>query len=135
MGRIIFLIGFFVLVFEIVHSGNINLRMEFMSLEKAQQKWGSSSFDVKKFKSGEESTRASMVVELIKLKKFIGKPLAEVTKKLGNPDGYFQNDAIPAYFLSSPSNDKKAEVWQLVFLPDKDFKNVKEVKIHKNCCY
>lgn len=135
MGRIIFLICVIALSFETVHSGNLNLRMEFMPLDQAQKKWGKTSFNAKKFKSGGESERASMVVDLIKSKKFIGKSLAEVRGQLGEPDGYFQNDAIPTYFLSSPSKDKKTDVWQLVFSPDKDFKNVKEVKIHKNCCY
>ena len=135
MGRIILLIGIFVLVFEIGHSKNLNLRMEFMPIEKAQKKWGNTSFNAKKFKSGSESNRASMVVDLIKSNKFIGKSLKEVRSQLGEPDGYFQNDSIPAYFISLPSKDKNAEIWQLVFSTDKDFKNVKDVKIHKNCCY
>lgn len=135
MGRIIFLIGVLLLAVGIVHSGNLNLRMEFMPIEKAQQKWGNTSFDAKKFTSGGEAERASMVVDLIKSKKFIGKSLADVKAQLGESDGYFQNDAIPTYFISPSSKDKKAEAWQLVFSPDKDFKLVKEVKIHKNCCY
>ena len=104
-----------------------------MSSEKAEKKWGKEEFVPGKFRKGSEADRAKMVVSLLESKEFIGIGLQEVKLTLGEPDGYFQNDQIPAYFLTRPEKDKK-EIWQVVFIPDSDWKKVKEVKIHKNCC-
>ena len=112
-------------------------RLEYMQIEQAEKKWGVTPFDVRKFKEGSESTRASMVVNMIQKKYYIGKPLKQVRAELGTHDGYIVNDAIPAYIITPkvPKGQKITEVWQVVFLPDENWTNTKEVKIHKNCCY
>ena len=112
-------------------------RREFMNIEVAEKKWGSKKFFPEKFKTGDASLRASMVVDLIRSKYFIGKPLKKVRTQLGKSKGYFENDGIEAYLIT-PSPEKrgsKKEMWQIIFLPDNEWKKVDEVKIHKNCCY
>lgn len=109
-------------------------RNEYLSIKEAEKKWGKAEFNTEKFKEGNEAQKASMSVSLILSKRFIGKPLKSVREELGAPDGYFENDTIPAYILTPDSKDKKTDVWQLIFLPDRDWKKVDEVKIHKNCC-
>jgi len=108
-------------------------REQFMSLEKAEKRWGSKAFDVKAFKKGDQKTRASMAVSLIKSKRYIGKPISFVRKELGNWDGYFETDGIPAYFIESSDTGSK-ETWEILFLPDQSGRKIKEVRIHKNCC-
>ena len=103
---------------------------EYMSVQQAETRWGKASFDTKKFKSGNEEVKASMVVSLITSKAFVGKPFKDVRKELGDPDGYFENKAIPAYLLST----KEKDIWQVIFLPDDKWEKVDEVRIHKNCC-
>ncbi len=136
MGRILigFLFTLTIAASGIALSAGLFPRNEFLSIKEAEKKWGKAQFDVKKFKEGNETQKASMSVSLILSKRFIGKPLKSVREELGAPDGYFENDAIPAYIITPDSKDKKADVWQLIFLPDKDWKKIDEVKIHKNCC-
>jgi hypothetical protein len=111
-------------------------RDEFMSVYDAEKKWGKTAFEAEKFKKGNEGIRASMAVSLITSKRFVGKPLRSVEAELGAPTGYYVNDGIPTYIITPEQpKGKRTDVWQLVFLPDKDWKNVDEVKIHKNCCY
>jgi len=57
-----------------------------------------------------------------------------VREALGVPDGYFFSDTILAYQIQKYSSNKK-ESWQLIFVPDETGLKVKEVKIHKKCCY
>lgn len=104
----------------------------YMTPSEAQIKFGKSKFESEKFKLADRKSRGQMAADLILTKAFVGKPLTSVRELLGAPDGYFENDAIPAYIIS---NDKaKKDIWQIVFLPDKDWKKIEEVKIHKNCC-
>lgn len=113
-------------------------RRDFMQLNRAEDKWGQKKFDKALFKSGNEAARAAMVVDMIKSGVYKQKLLRQVIKELGDPTGYYENDGIPAYLLT-PESDKKTDikddVWQVVFIPDKSWKKVEEVKIHKNCCY
>jgi hypothetical protein len=136
MGRILigFLFTLTIAVSGVALPAGTFSRNEFLSIKEAEKKWGKAQFDTKKFKEGNEAQKASMSVSLILSKRFIGKPLKSVRDELGSPDGYFENDAIPAYILTPDSKDKKTDVWQLIFLPDKDWKKIDEVKIHKNCC-
>ena len=65
------------------------------------------------------------------------RPTGKVRSDLGEPDGYYENDGIAAYILTpelSAKSKPKANVWQVIFLPSKNWKTVREVKIHKNCC-
>ena len=103
---------------------------QYMSIQQAEMRWGKSPFDVKNFKTGNESIRASMVASLIASKALIGKPFKSIREELGNPDGYFENKAIPAYLLST----KEKDIWQVIILPDDRWEKVSDVRIHKNCC-
>ncbi len=102
----------------------------YMTAGQAQKKFGQASFDAAKFKTGREKTRGEMAADMLIKKTFNGKTLKSVADLLGPPDGYFENKGIPAYLISTTEKD----IWQIVFLPDKDWKTVSEVKIHKNCC-
>jgi hypothetical protein len=107
----------------------------FMSPEKALKKWGRQPFEPGDFKSFEAKKKAAMAVDIILTKKFIGKSILEdVRGQLGRPDGYFFSDTIIAYEID-PLAEGKKESWEMVFMPDKSLKFVKEVRIHKKCCY
>lgn len=108
-------------------------REEFIPLEKAEKKYGTAPFDPVKFKKADQKTKASMVVALIKSKRYLGKPLSLVREELGEWDGYFETDSIPAYLIESSATGSK-EAWEILFLPDKSGRNVGEIRIHKNCC-
>ena len=126
---------FMVLFLSVAFSGYQN--REFMDIKAAQKKWGNTAFVASKFKSGDEKMKASMVVDLIKSKAYLEKSLKKVREDLGEPTGFYENDGIAAYILTpevSPKSEQKADVWQVIFLPSKDWKTVKKIKIHKNCC-
>jgi hypothetical protein len=102
----------------------------YMTAQEAQKKFGAKPFDQQQFKKGDQKLRSEMTADLVLKKSFIGKPLKNVKELLGTPDGYFENKAIPAYLIST----KEKDIWQVIFIPDRDWKKVDEVKIHKNCC-
>ena len=108
---------------------------EFMSVEQADKKWGHATFSEEKFKKTAPDQRASMAVTLVRSKKLENAPIDVVRKTLGPPDGYFQDDTIPAYLLGTRKPGEKKEVWQLVFILNEERTKVIEIKIHKNCCY
>lgn len=104
-----------------------------LSVEKTEKRWGSAVLDTSEFKNGKPEQRAKMSVSLIKNKKdWVGKPIEEIRKILGRPDGFYFTDTIPAYLIEV-GKDKTQESWQIVFLPDRDFK-VADLIIHRNCC-
>ncbi|MBK9294445.1 MAG: hypothetical protein IPM57_08370 [Oligoflexia bacterium] len=107
---------------------------KFMTLNEAQKKWGSTKFDHVLFKNGNEVTRASMVVSIIKEKTLIKKKISEVDEILGPNTGYYFSDFVPAYIIGN-NDAEKGDVWQLILIPDNDSKYINEVKIHKKCCY
>jgi hypothetical protein len=104
----------------------------YMAAQQAQKKFGTKVFDQQQFKKGDRKLRGEMAADLVLKKIFAGKPLKAVAELLGPPDGYFENKGIPAYIISQDVTNK--DLWQLIFLPDKDWKKVDEVRIHKNCC-
>jgi hypothetical protein len=104
-----------------------------LSLEKAEKMWASKKFSAKAFKEGDSKLRAEMVVDLIRSKSYLEKPLKKVIEDLGSPDGYYKNDGIPAYLLVKTEKKSKQEtIWQVVFIPDKEWKKVRAVEIRKN---
>lgn len=107
---------------------------EFMKTSEAEKKWGSKVLDTNLFRVGDPGQRQSMAVDIIKKNRYVGKPMALVRKELGDPDSYFFSDTIYAYKIMPYPGEKK-EIWHLIFIPDKNLQNVKEVKIHKKCCY
>lgn len=107
---------------------------EFMKVSDAEKRWGSKALDTKLFRTGDSSQRQSMAVDIIKKNHYVGKPMKLVRQELGDPDSYFFSDTIYAYKIM-PYPGEKQEIWHLVFIPDENLEKVKEVKIHKKCCY
>lgn len=106
---------------------------KFLSLKQSEKKWGSLSFDAKKFTALTEKEKGAMAVDLIKSKKYVNSYILDVRKEMGDPDSYFFSDTILAYEITPPEENK--EQWQIIFIPDDNLARVKEVKIHKKCCY
>jgi len=75
-----------------------------------------------------------MAEEIIKNNRFVGKSRKLVRDELGDPDSYFFSDTIYAYKIM-PYPGENREIWQFVFIPDERLEKIKEVKIHKKCCY
>lgn len=100
-----------------------------LDLKYAEKIFGKKKLNIKEFSEGNYKIRSSMAVDIILSKYYIGKLLSDVKKELGKHDGYFQNDAIPAYLLSSKDSNP---IWQLVFIPDEKWEKVKKVEIQKN---
>lgn len=107
---------------------------EFMSASKAEKKWGTITLNADQFKAGDLSKRGPMAVDIIKRNHYVGKDMKRVREELGDPDSYFFSDTIYAYKIM-PFPGENKEIWHLVFIPDDNLEKVKEVKIHKKCCY
>lgn len=107
---------------------------EFMKPSQAEKKWGIKSLDKDLFRTGDHAKRESMAVDIIKKNTYVGKPMKLVRQELGDPDSYFFSDTIYAYKIMAFPGENK-ENWHLVFIPDENLEKVKEVKIHKKCCY
>ncbi len=106
---------------------------EYLSLKQALQKWGDTEFKAEKFKEAADKEKRAMATNALKNKIYVGKPMLLVRKDLGSPDSYFFSDTIYAYEIDRPKANK--ESWQLIFIPDENLENVKEIKIRKKCCY
>lgn len=106
---------------------------EFMGVSDAKKKWGVSDFKPKEFKTSSEKIKGAMATNAIEKQVYVGQDMLNVRKDMGTPDSYFFSDTIYAYKITEPDKDK--ESWHLVFIPDREIKKVKEVKIHKKCCY
>lgn len=106
----------------------------FVSLSTAEKKWGIQTLNIDQFKSGDLSKRAPMAVDIVKRSLYVGKSRKTVRQELGDPDSYFFSDTIYAYKIM-PFPGENKENWHLVFIPDENLEKVKEVKIHKKCCY
>ncbi|MEQ1721923.1 MAG: hypothetical protein ABL930_02025 [Pseudobdellovibrio sp.] len=108
-------------------------RGEEMSLARIEKKWGHSDFSAEKFKAGNKLTRASMAYSLIKQNKYLGKSILDIKAELGDFNGYYFSEAYPTYLINEPQK-KGDDVWQIVFLLDKN-RLISSVIVHKNCCY
>lgn len=106
---------------------------KFMTAAEAEKKWGLAEFNPSKFKSVSEKEKGAMAADAIKKNLFVNKEMLDVRKQMGDPDSYFFSDTIYTYKITEPGPDK--ESWQLIFVPDEKLKKVKEIKIHKKCCY
>jgi hypothetical protein len=107
---------------------------DFMKPPQAVKKWGIKSLDKTLFRTGDHAKRESMAVHIIKKNLYVGKPMKLVRQELGDPDSYFFSDTIYAYKIM-PFPGENKENWHLIFIPDENLDKVKEVKIHKKCCY
>ena len=100
---------------------------------RAETVWGKETFANEKFKNGTVAERAKMAASLLRQKKaWKGRPLTDVTTLLGQHDGFYFTDSIPAYLIQIPEKSGE-EAWQVVFLPNSD-RMVEDIIIHKNCC-
>ena len=107
---------------------------DFMNNSDAEKKWGTLTLNAEQFKVGDLSKRAPMVVDIVKRSLYVGRSRKDVRRELGDPDSYFFSDTIYAYKIM-PFPGENKEIWHLVFIPDDKLEKVKEVKIHKKCCY
>ena len=107
---------------------------DFIKADHAEKKWGIKAIDTALLRTGDLGKRGSMAVDIIKRNHYVGKSRLTVRKELGNPDSYFFSDTIYAYKIMPYPGENK-ENWHLVFVPDANLDKVKEVKIHKKCCY
>jgi len=109
------------------------LQGTFLDIKGAKKRWGVLEFNSAKFIQSDEKTKGAMAVNVIEKKLYLNKPMSDVRKQIGDPDSYFFSDTIYAYEITPPK--AKSEQWHLVFIPDEKLEKVKEVKIHKKCCY
>lgn len=107
---------------------------DYMNCSDAEKKWGVRTLNMEQFRAGDLSKRAPMAVDIVKRSLFVGKSRKDVRRDLGDPDSYFFSDTIYAYKIV-PFPGENKEIWHLVFIPDDKLEKVKEVKIHKKCCY
>lgn len=126
----------FISIFVIGHSSYATsfIGAEYMSPEDAERKWGTLTLNQEQFKAGDLAKRAPMAVDIVKRSLFVGKNRKQVRGDLGDPDSYFFSDTIYAYKIM-PFPGEKKEIWHLIFIPDDKLEKIKEVKIHKKCCY
>jgi hypothetical protein len=112
-----------------------NFLREYMPLKKIQKKWGAKViFEPLKFKTVNSETKATMVYDLIKNKKYIRQSVDKVFNDLGPSTGLFFSEMVPAYIIGN-INEKPDELWQVVFLLTRDSKYIEKVVVHKKCCY
>lgn len=78
--------------------------------------------------------RAKMAASLLKeKKKFLGLERTKVRELLGDYSGFYTSGMYPTYLIQETGQGSE-EAWQLVFLIDEDGL-VRDVIVHKNCCY
>lgn len=123
-----------VLFIGFVSYGSSYFAADFLNSSDAEKKWGTLALNAEQFKIGDLSKRAPMAVDIVKRSLYVGKSRKDVRRELGDPDSYFFSDAIYAYKIM-PFPGENKENWHLVFIPDEKLEKVKEVKIHKKCCY
>lgn len=110
-----------------------HVRGEVMSENQVCEKWGNAKLDIAEFKKSEES-RSKMACSLMKgQKQFYGKNAIEIRSLLGDFTGHYFSESYPTYLVQI-AKIKGEDSWQLLFLIDSD-RNVKQVVMHKNCCY
>lgn len=100
---------------------------------QAEHRWGKGTFSAEVFKKSSPDGRAKIAASLLRQKKqWIGKSLSGIKEVLGEESGHYFTDWIPTYLIEIGKNDGD-ETWQIVFVPDNEYK-VKDIIIHRNCC-
>lgn len=122
-----------VLLISYMTYGDSYLFGTYLSIKEAKKKWSSIEFNASEFTKSSEQKKGAMSVNLIEKKIYKNKPMSVVRAEMGDPDSYFFSDTIYAYEITPPEEGK--EQWQLIFIPDDKLEKVKEIKIHKKCCY
>lgn len=106
-----------------------------LNVKEIESVWPTqTNFKYDKFKSATTAERATMISSLIKQKNlWSGKSIDEIRKDLGDWNGFYFQDHIPAYRIGSREK-QNGNSYQIVFIPNKN-KRVEAVIIHKLCCY
>lgn len=92
--------------------------------------WPTAKFDENAFRSGTSSVRASMAVDIIENKLFIGASCHSIPESLGEETGdYYNSDSNSTYSLTN----KPTANWILTFVCD-DNGVIEKVFIRKGCC-
>lgn len=126
--------GFFFIFLSMSSFADTFFQSDFMKPTQAEKKWGIKPLNKDLFRTGDHAKRESMAVDIVKKNLYVGKPMKLVRQELGDPDSYFFSDTIYAYKIM-PFPGENKEIWHLIFIPDENLEKVKEVKIHKKCCY
>lgn len=128
-------ISFFLpLIFAFILSAFAFIRGETLKAKDVENRWGKEKFSAEVFKQASIQQRSKMAADLLKnQKQFFGKDAVEVRKSLGDFSGHYFSESYPTYLIEKGS-EIHPESWQLVFLIDRNSK-VKEIVVHKNCCY
>ena len=138
MKKLIWSVGILLIVsISIVYAGKkyFNPR-KFMSLKEVCKRYGTKPLNITQFKmAGEDRTiRAKMACSLLKnQKKYIGLDSSEIRQIFGDYSGYYFNESFPTYLINH-AEKKGQDVWQILFLIDKEQK-ISKIVVHKNCCY
>ncbi len=103
-----------------------------MSAQAVKTRWGSDSYDLKKFKEGSYSVKSKMAYSIMSDKTLINKSYEEIREMFGGNDGFYFIDTYPTYIIQRGKNHSE-ETWQLVFRMNNHFK-VRDIIMHKNCC-
>jgi hypothetical protein len=99
-------------------------------LLKAEILWKQEPLNEVSFRNGSPSTKASMAVDIIRSKKYIGEECASIRKNLGDSTGdYYKSDSNLTYKLTElPSTN-----WILTFVCEQSG-YIDHVIIRKSCC-
>lgn len=125
-----FICGLSMILFTILFLG-IFIYDNYMFAWEAQIRWGSAQFDPKIFREVSTNEKSKMVADLIKKKYFIGEPLSNVAKALGDRTGGYYNDEIN---LTYTVYEYEQTDWEIVFIVDPNTKQVHSIRIYKRCC-
>lgn len=131
LSQTLFVMGFLALfVYGSISIAKFKWRGETLSVAEVRARWGSELFDAAKFKAGDYKVRAKMAASILKDKPVVGMSIDRIRPLLGNWDGYYFNDAFPAYIIQD-GQIEHGETWQLVFVFDQNRK-IKEIFVNKN---
>lgn len=103
-----------------------------LNAEEVKKKWGETSIDYVRFKTGDLKIKSQMAYSILKDKSLIGQHVKYIRANFGSPDGFYFIDVYPAYIIQEGQN-RAEETWQIVFKLNENAK-VREVVVHKNCC-
>ncbi len=99
-------------------------------LHEAEILWNQKQLNEIEFRSGSPTNRASMAVDIIRSKKYIGVRCDSITKILGEKTGdYYHSDSNATYNLS----EEQSASWILTFVCGENG-SIEKVNIRKSCC-
>ena len=97
---------------------------------EAEALWGREHFNEIDFKNGSPATRATMTVDLIRSRKFVGERCESIPEILGEETGdYYHSDGNSTYKLS----ERKSANWILTFICGESGR-IESVIVRRSCC-